>query len=117
MTFNEEMTFDEVVSQIGKYMMLDTLEGYMQAKDILGWASKSGKFTEPYQREKMGNIGSEIMLYSGDLIVREYPKKEGFQPDDSDFEDEDDLEDEGDDPTITIRVGAGKDGKIEYISG
>jgi hypothetical protein len=116
MNFNEEMTFDEVVSQIGRYRALDTLEGYMQAKDLLGWASKSGKFTEPYQREKMGNISANIMMYSGDLIVREYPKKEGFQPDDSDFEDEDDLEDESDKPTITIRVGAGKGRRIEYIS-
>jgi Uma2 family endonuclease len=115
MTFDENMTFDEFIDQISERMELDTVQGYIQAKDLLGWASTSKKFTEPYQREKMGNISSEIMLYSGDLIVREYPKKEGFQPDDSDFEDEDDLEDDEDDPAVFIQWSPEKG--VEYISG
>jgi hypothetical protein len=115
MTFDENMTFDEVIYKICKYIALDTLENYIKARKLLDWAKE--KFTEPTQCKKMGLIGGDITSYAGDLIAREYPKKEEFQPDNSDFEDEDDLEDEGDDPTITIRVGAGKDGKIEYISG
>jgi hypothetical protein len=111
MNFDEEMTFDEVVRKFGGYMALDTLEGYINALDILGWAR--GKFTEPAQRDKIENFHSEVMFYSHSLAAREYP----HLLDDNDFEDDDDLDDEGDDPTVTIRVGAGKDGKIEYISG
>jgi hypothetical protein len=114
MTFDEDMTFDEVVSQIGRYRALDTFEGYDKARELLDWAE--AKFMEPHQQERMGRIGANITMYSGDLIMREYPKKEGFQPDDSDFDDEDDLEDDEDDPIIGIIVGPGKDGKIEYVS-
>jgi hypothetical protein len=113
MNFDDEMTFDEVMSQIGRYMFLDTVQGYIQAREFLDWAEE--KFTEPYQREKMGLVGGNITMYGGDAIIREYPKKEGFQPDDSDVEDEDDLEDDADDPDIFIRWSPEKG--VEYVSG
>jgi hypothetical protein len=115
-TFDENMTFEEFIDKIGDYMNLDTLEGYMQARKLLRWAREKGKFTEPAQREKMGRIGGNITMYAGDLIVREYPKREGFQPDDSDVEDEDDLEDDADDPIIGIIVDPSKAERIEYVS-
>jgi hypothetical protein len=114
-TFDENMTFDEFIDKIGDYMILDTFQGYDKARELLDWARAKGKFTEPAQREKMGRIGGNITMYGGDLVIREYPKKEGFQPDDSDFEDEDDLEDEGDDPDIFIRWSPEKG--VEYVSG
>jgi hypothetical protein len=115
MTFDENMTFDEVIYKICKYMALDTFEGYDKAGELLDWAEGSKKFTEPYQREKMGDIGGDITSYTGDLIAREYPKREGFQPDDSNFEDEDDLEDDEDDPAVFIQWSPEKG--VEYISG
>jgi hypothetical protein len=116
MTFDENMTFDEFIDKIGDYMILDTFEGYDKARELLDWVRAKGKFTEPYQREKMGRIGGNITSYTGDLIAREYPKKEGLQPDDSDFEDEDDLEDDEDDPIIGIIVDPSKAERIQYIS-
>jgi hypothetical protein len=115
MNFDEEMNFDEIMSQIGRYMFLDTVQGYIQARKLLRWARESGKFTEPHQRERMGRIGGNITMYGGDAAIREYPKREGFQPDDSDFEDEDDLEDDEDDPAVFIQWSPEKG--VEYISG
>jgi hypothetical protein len=102
------MTFEEFLNKVSQYMALDTLDGYLEAKNFLGL--NRGKFTDPKQLEEISNISSSIMLFSGELIAQEYSSRNKNR---ANF----DADDDDDDEIVSIQVGAGKNGKIHFISG
>lgn len=96
------MTFEEFLNAINDYMALDTLDGYLEAKKLVTLACE--EFVNPDELEKISDISSSIMLYSGELLVREHSSRgENY----NDFDDEDDEED-----IITVKVGSGKSSRI-----
>jgi hypothetical protein len=88
------MTFEEFVNKVNDYMQLDTLDGYLEAKKLVATAHE--KFIEPKELEKIGDISSSIMLYSGELLARESSSISSTY---DDFDDNDD-----DDNVVVVRA-------------